>query len=692
MNTKILSTHLERRAMVYLRQSTMKQVYEHRESTARQYDLRERAIALGWNASQVDVVDEDLGRSGTSTERRDGFTRLAEDVAHGRAGAIFSLEVSRLARSSADWHQLLDLCGLADVVLIDEHTVYTLRDYNDRLLLGLKGTMSEAELYWMRLRLHGGQISKARRGEYAFLPPAGYEWDPVASRFRLHPDEQVQRAVRLVFERFRLDGSAYGVVRYFIRHGLALPVRSAASRELQWGPVRYTLVLSMLHNPIYAGAYAYGRHEHWQGLVNGQKRHQQRKLAMGDWKVCLRDHHPGYIDWNEYMANQDKLLKNRTKPETFQYGAAREGSALLQGLVLCGCCGHRMNVQYCGSARRPIYQCRANVGARQCNVVPAKAADTAVARLFLETVKPPELELGLAVVREVERQADDVDRQWNLRLERASYEARLCERRYKAVDPDNRVVARTLEREWNDKLEVVERLERERAEVRRREKLELTAADRARIIELSKNLPAVWNSPSTTNAEKKNLLRMLVQEVTLSRVDVPSAMTRIQVLWQTGAVSDFTIERKDRYTARVNPPQAIAIIETSFLNHDDDWIAKELNRRRLCTGAGKPWSVQSVRRVRIQQQWFRRAHLQREATKPDGDGLYSTHAVAALIGVKPTTVQSWARGGLLEVAERGRRGHSYRFRIDEPTLERLRCEKQAMDQRRAACSSKKAAR
>jgi DNA invertase Pin-like site-specific DNA recombinase len=686
MTDKISRSHLERRATVYLRQSTMKQVYEHRESTARQYDLRERAVALGWDAAQVDVIDDDLGQSGTNTHARDGFQRLAEDVAHGRVGAIFSLEVSRLARSSADWHQLLDLCGLADVVIIDEQAVYTPRDYNDRLLLGLKGTMSEAELYWMRLRLHGGQISKARRGEYAFLPPAGYEWDAAASRFRMDPDENVQRAVRLVFERFRFDGSAYAVARYFIRHSLELPARSAVEGILAWGPPRQTLIISMLHNPIYAGAYVWGRVERRMGLVGGQKRQRQRKLPQNEWKVCLRDRHPGYISWDEFMANKDKLHQNRTRPQAHQRGAAREGSALLQGLVLCGRCGHRMQVDYCGNSRRAIYQCRSIMNADQCYVVPAKAVDDAVTRLFLETVKPPEIELGLAVVREAERQAGDIDRQWKLRLERAQYEARLCERRYKAVDPDNRVVARTLEREWNDKLKAVEQLERQRDEVRHREKVEITPTDRARILDLSKDLTIVWHASTTTHADRKNLLRMLVSEVTVSRVDVPRPMTRVQVLWQTGAVSDFTIDRKTRFDGRATPERAVIFIEQSFATKSDQWIADQLNRRSLRTGAGLPWTLDGVRRVRLQHQWFRRPRKRREATAPNTAGLYSAHAIAAQLGIKTQTVLGWVRSGILTPAERGSPGRPYRFQLDDAVLERLRAEKHTLEQRRAVAS------
>jgi hypothetical protein len=326
------------------------------------------------------------------------------------------------------------------------------------------------------------------------------------------------------------------------------------------------------------------------------------------------------------------------------------------------------------------------VGAEQCYVVPAKAVDTAVVRLFLETVKPPEIELGLAVVREAERQASDVDRQWKLRLERAQYEARLCERRYKAVDPDNRVVARTLEREWNDKLEAVEQLEREREQVRRREKIELTDQDRARILELAKNLSVVWNAPTTSNAERKNLLRMLVREVTVSRVDVPSTMTRVQVLWQTGAVSDFTIERKDRYNARATSPQAIAFIRESFANNTDEWIAAALNRRNLLTGAGMPWSPEGVHRVRYQYQWFHLPRKLAHVTTPDQDGLYSAHAIAARFGVKPSTVLGWARSGIITPAKPGSPGRPYRFQLDAALLKQLEIEKQKQEQRRTVTS------
>lgn len=674
MSEKILPTHLERRATVYLRQSTLKQVHEHRESTARQYALKQRAVDLGWPSDCVDVIDADLGQSGSSTAWREGFQRLAEDVAHGRIGAIFALEVSRLSRSSADWHRLLELCGLADVVIADEQSVYTPRDYNDRLLLGLKGTMSEAEQYWMRLRLEGGRLNKARRGALSFCPPAGFEWDVATARFRFDPDEQVQRAIRLVFERFRLDGSAYAVTRYFAGQGLELPAKDLASKVLRWVDPRASQVLFILHNPIYAGAYVYGRSEERMALVDGKlRRRYKKKLPQAVWKTCLREHHPGYIGWDEFMANQRKLHDNRTNQSVpFQRGAAREGHALLQGLALCGRCAHRMCVHYCGASRRAVYQCRSSRGAGACWVVSGVAIDSAVAELFLAALQPPEIELGLAVLRETERQAGEIDGQWKLRLERSKYEAQLAERRYKAVDPDNRVVARTLESEWNDKLCEVVRLEREHGEVRSREKLELSADDRARILALARDLPSVWNAATTTHAERKNLLRMLVREVVLTPVDVPRRATRVQVLWQTGAVSELMVPRPGKYISIATPAETLALVRELFACEKTDVeIAAELNRRGLQTGAKLAWTVGAVRAVRYDHDLYRPSRKSHRAPGQRADGLCSVQAVALKLGVRPSLVRQWARTGVLEPAIVGGPGRPHWFRIDPAILERL---------------------
>jgi hypothetical protein len=550
--------------------------------------------------------------------------------------------------------------------------VYSPQDYNDRLLLGLKGTMSEAELYWMRLRLQGGKLNKARRGEFHFRPPAGYVWDPGTARFRLDPDEHVQRAVRLVFERFRIDGSAYRVQRYFVCNGLQLPTHDRVTGGIRWVPPRPTQIGHMLHSPLYAGAYVWGRQEHRARLVNGQiRRHNRQRLPQEAWKVCLFDHHPAYIRWEEFMANQRKLDDNRFEAAPDRHGAPREGGALLQGLALCGRCGQRMYVEYVGARRSAQYRCRslsAQGNRSVCWMAAAWPIDEIVAKNFLEAVQPPEIELGFAVVREAEKQSREVDQQWKLRLDRAQYEARLAERRYKAVDPENRVVARTLEVEWNERLRDVEAIENEHREVRRREKIELTDQDRARILALARDLPTVWSATTTTHADRKNLLRMLVEKVTLQPVDVPAPMTRVQVLWQTGAVSEWTVAAATQYG---RTPDAILnlIRELAAELGDDRAIAAELNERGMATGRARRWTARMVQNHRYKHDIPLRDQRDRRA-----DGLYSTHGIAARFEVSSGIVRYWVQKGLLTPAERGLRGR-FLFKLDGATVSRLNAAK-----------------
>lgn len=677
MSDKIQPSHLERHAVVYLRQSDPRQVHQHPESTARQYALQQRAAELGWPPDRIEVIDEDLGQSGASTEWRQGFKRLAEDVAHGRVGAIFALEVSRLARCSADWYRLLDLCGLADVILIDEQSAYTPRNSDDRLLLGLKGAMSEAEQTWMRLRLHGGRLNKARRGELHFNASVGYEWDDVRHRFRLDPDEHVQRAVQLIFERFRLGGSVYAVVRYFERHGLQMPSRDMGSQELHWEAPHYGVVNRMLHNPMYAGAYVFGRRERRTALVDGRVRRCMRKRPQQAWLVCLRDHHPSYITWEEFTANQQKLHDNSPSRRPEQHGATREGHALLQGLALCGKCGRKMRVRYYGRFARARYECRTPLqhGRRHpfCWLVAGRHIDDAVAKLFLDTVQTSEIELGLAVVREAERQSTEVDRQWKLRLDRARYEARLAERRYKAVDPDNRVVARTLEHEWNEKLREVDELELSHQEARQRNKLEISASDRARILALAKDLPRVWHAETTTHGERKNLLRTLVQQVTLTPIDVPQRATRIQVLWRTGAVSDFTIPRPAVATTVTTTEDALEVIRVLADEHRTNAeIADELNSRGFRNSHNGPWNANAIWAARKLHGLPSRARsLQLRRPDQRRDGLYSIHGVAAHLAVPESTVRYWISQGWLRPTEGYRRGVASWFELDPATVKRL---------------------
>lgn len=676
---KIKPKHLSRRAIVYLRQSTLRQVVEHGESTTRQYALADRAEALGWHRDAVDIIDEDLGQSGATTETRGGFRRLAEAVGKGQIGALFALEVSRFARSSADWHQLLDLCGWGDVLIVDEQGVFDPKDPNDRLLLGLKGQMSEAEKYWMRLRMHGAKLSRARRGELSLIPPTGYVWDASVGQLVFDPDEQVQATIRLVFERFLTEGTAHGLRAWFLRHKLLLPVRHRGETEVSWVGPRPRTIQDILHSPIYAGAYVYGRRESRTLLVDGARKTSIVALPRDQWRVFLPDHHPAYISWEQYLANQEKLKANRsTSKAPAGHRAALDGASLLQGLVLCGKCGSRMHVYYAGHNRRLVYKCVSPLGSGTgmgaCWTVAGTAIDAQVAEAFLAAAQPPELELALAVSREAERQADEIDEQWRLRLERARYEARHAERRYKAVDPDNRVVARTLEGQWEEKLRELEEVEREYERARQRQKVVLSDEDRRRILDLARDLPRVWRASSTTNQQRKNLLRILVSEVTLTPIDVPQRTTRVQVLWEGGAVTEYQLPRA-RHVSGVHvdadtEERLRRLVLAGRLDHE---IAEELNRDARTTGKGRRWDTEAVARVRRRLKVARPGSFPGNQPLPDrrADGMYSTRGVAARLGVQQRTVSRWVKVGLLEVADGGGARQATWFKLDEQTIDRL---------------------
>lgn len=677
MSTKIKNSHLTRSAVIYLRQSTLKQVRENTESTIRQYDLQKRATMLGWSPKALIVIDEDLGQSGSSTQGRTGFLRLAEDIAQGRVGAVFALEVSRLARNSADWHQLLDLCGWANTVIADDQSVYDPQDPNDRLLLGLKGQMSEAEKYWLKMRMQGARISKALRGELSITPPSGYQRDEATGSLRLDPDEQVQQAIRLIFKRFEIDGSACGVRRYFIENNLKMPVRRLRDvGEIKWISPRPRTVTDMLHSPIYAGAYVYGRREVRTQIVDGKPRHNTIKgLPRKDWKVFIPDHHPAYITWEQYLANQKKLSDNTTS----RMGAAREGMALLQGIVICGRCGHSMTVSYQKGRINPEYVCRApmtnGVGVKKCWTVAASRIDQKVAELFVEASRPPELELALAVSKETAKQASDLDRQWRLRLEKVRYEAKLAERRYRAVDPDNRVVARTLEIDWEQKLNDLSDVERDYAAACQVRKVTLSEDDRMRILALARDLPRVWNAPTTTHAQRKTILRMLVKHVTLSPIDVPIRQTRIQILWDGSAVTDVKVDRPQHPATRETPPEVTARIkELVEAGNYDVEIAPVLNSEGLRTCGGKRWTDHRVGIVRRWRGWSRPYALKHGKCNPDrrDDGLYSTKGVAKKFGVTRINVQTWVDQGLLKATDGGGMGRASWFKMDTRTIETLR--------------------
>ncbi len=456
-SSKIKPVHTQRAAFVYIRQSSPSQVENNRESTARQYALVNRACELGWPAEQVIVVDEDLGISGASVANRSGFTRMISEVALGRVGIVLGLEVSRLARNNADWYRLLDLCGMTDTLIGDSDGLYHPALFNDRLVLGLKGTMSEAELHIIRARLEGGIRNKAARGELRRGLPVGLVWGERDGEVRFHPDQSVTGAIRTVFDRFTELGSARKVWLWFRSEGLMLPLRQGMQGEVRWVAPTYTAIHHILTNPVYAGAYVYGKTKHERYIdETGNVRKRTRHLPIGEWMVLLPEHHAGFIDWATYQANQERIDSN-AHPEPHQGGGAvREGAALLQGLAVCGNCGRRLRTHYVGRAASPGYHCAGKqvVEGRglYCLNVGGVSIDRAVVRAFLQAVTPAAVEATLAAKRQLEANRNAALSQWRLEAERSRYEAERAERRYRTVDPENRLVARGLEAEWENRL------------------------------------------------------------------------------------------------------------------------------------------------------------------------------------------------------------------------------------------------
>src|SRR5262249_52003361 len=508
---KIQDRHLDRLAIVYIRQSTPYQVLNHRESRERQYALADHAVALGWPRDRVVIIDDDQAQSARTADARSGFHRILAEVTMEHVGLILGIEMSRIARNNRDWHNLLEMCAVVGTILADEDGVYDPNDPSDRLLLGLNGLMSEYEAIIMRNRLERGRLNKAQRGELFQKVPSGSVKLP-SGGVALDPDEQARDVVRLIFDQFQELGSIYGVFHYLVRNGIRLGMRlqSGPQRgQLTWRrPVLATLN-QMLHNPTYAGAYAYGRRRDEPGArVAGRHGRGQRWLPISEWKVLLKDHLPAYIGWEQYLANLRRLEQNRSLAGT--PGTPRGGVALLTGLVVCGTCGHRMHASY-PSKSAAYYSCeqhlKVGTGPR-CHGLRTTPVDDLVARQVVRALEPAALELSLQAARDVRRERDRLHRHWQQQLERARYESGRAERQYHAVEPENRLVARTLERRWEEALGSQRQLEEEYDRFRRDQPAELSEDELARIAALSRDIPALWDAPATTPAERKEIVRL----------------------------------------------------------------------------------------------------------------------------------------------------------------------------------------
>jgi DNA invertase Pin-like site-specific DNA recombinase len=664
--SKVSADHLRRDAYLYVRQSSLYQVANNTESSRRQYDLRGRAVALGWPAERVIVIDVDQGQSGASATDREGFQRLVADVSLGKAGIVLGLECSRLARNNADWHRLLELCSLSSTLICDEDGLYDPGQVNDRLLLGLKGTISEAELHFIRARLQGGLLAKAARGELRVRLPVGLAYDQLGN-VTLDPDAEVRGAVAHLFKCFEQTGSAHAVVKQFAAERLRFPGRHAPggphAGETYWKPLRHDLVLFTLHNPRYAGAYFYGRRKQLTDIDG----HTRTVIKPRDqWTVLIEDAHPGYISFEQYERNQQTLAANAAaRGDERRAGPAREGPALLQGLVVCGKCGKRMTVSYhkrCNGEPQPDYHCSREgiqTGTPPCQTICGAGIDAAVASLVLDQLTPLAIETALAVSTELQQRAADSDRIRQMGVQRAEHAAEAARRRYLAVDPTNRLVADQLEADWNNKLRELADAKDEYERATQAGNRPLTDEQQARIRALATDLPALWNNPATPVRERKRLIRLLVTDVTLIR---GNEQITAHVRLSGGQQRTLTVPRPLRaWEAHTTPPATITLIDKLLADHTYDQAVRILNQQGLTGGWGHPFTVVSLTQL-CKNRGIASHHERLRAA-----GMLTLKEIAEQFGVSTQTIKVWQRRG--DITGRridGRRAHLYHSGQNRP--------------------------
>lgn len=650
---KVKASHLKRNAYLYIRQSTLRQVLENTESTQRQYALRQQAVALGWPLERIVVIDTDLGQSGASAADREGFQRLVTEVSLARAGIVMGLEVSRLARNSMDWHRLLEISALTGTLILDEDGVYDPAHFNDRLLLGLKGTMSEAELHVLRARLQGGIQNKARRGELFIRPAMGFVYN-ADGKLVMDPDQQVQQSVRVLFETFQRTGSAMATVKFFAEQGLQFPrhVHTGPNKgDTVWAGLEHSRVLRILHNPRYTGAFVYGRTRTRRTLEGGWV---VEDVPREEWSVLIREAHAGYIDWDEYERNQRRLQDNCQA-----YGAdrrkspPREGPALLQGLLICGCCGKRMTVRY--HSRRgqlqPDYLCqREGIEHAEpiCQHIPGASIDETVGNILLEALTPVTLEVALFVQEELQARLEEADRLRQQQVERSRYEAELARRRYLRVDPDNRLVADSLEADWNDKLKMLTEAQQLCDRQREQDRQAVSEQQRAAILTLASSFPQLWRDPSTPDRERKRIVRLLLEDVTLIRGE----QITLHLRFKGGAHRTIQLPLPLRsWEQRQTSQEAVKEIDRLLDVKTYPEIAAQLNQSGLLSGEGKPFTARIIARLQRSYSLMSRYDRLRKA------GMLTLEEMADVLGLHPQRVKIWHRHGLI-------RGHAYNGKND----------------------------
>jgi DNA invertase Pin-like site-specific DNA recombinase len=640
---KVTPQHLAHDAYLYIRQSTPRQVLENTESTQRQYALRDRAVALGWPLERVHVIDCDLGKSGSQSASRDGFQKLVSEVALGKAGLVMGLEVSRLARNSADWHRLIELCSLAGALILDEDGIYDPANFNDRLLLGLKGTMSEAELHFLKARMRGGMINKARRGELEMRPPIGlvYRDDGVLI---LDPDTEVKAAMRLVFDTFEKTGSAMQTTKIFREQGLLFPRRirkGLGNGELHWAQASHSRIIQVLHNPRYAGAFVYGRVRR-RLLPDGK--HSTIKVPRSDWQFVIPGIHGGYISWEQFEVNQKRLAENAMGFGGMRNaGPAREGPALLQGRVICGICGERMGIHYSVAYHQvtPTYVCQeASVrkSEKVCQRVPGRVVDEAISNLLLELMQPMTLHFALAVQQEVEARFAETDALRRKHVERAQYEAELARRRYMNVDPDNRLVIDSLEAEWNNKLRALAEAQEQYEQQTQKQRKLVDSQMSNQLLSLAADFPHVWNDSSVEHRERKRILRLLIEDATL----INGEEIQVHVRLRGGATRSLNLARPLPIAQiRKTKPEVVAEIDGLLDLYCDREVAEVLNRQQRRTWQGEVFNLKKIAHIR---QAF---NLKSRFSRLRARGLLTAKEMSERFDVTFTTINAWGRKGLL---------------------------------------------
>ncbi len=648
MLSKIQNHHKEKKAYVYIRQSTMGQVRFNQESTERQYALKEKALQLGWTQNAIRILDQDLGKSGAQSSDRQDFKLLVADVSMNKVGAILSLEASRLSRSNTDWHRLLELCALTETLIIDEDGCYNPSDFNDQLLLGMKGTMSQAELHFIRARLLGGKLNKAKKGELRFPLPVGLCYDD-ENRIVPDPDEEVRNAITLLFSFFDETGSAYGVVKKFGNSGLSFPKRSYGgiwNGKLIWGHLSHNRVLQVLKNPSYAGVYTFGRYQAKKTITrNGDVQSRSVKMPMDEWKVKIMEHHKGYISWETFLKNQEILKKNQTNgEEILTSSAAREGKAILQGLLLCGKCGRKISVRYKGNGgNHAMYECnhmkREGLSGNACLSIRADIPDAGISNRILEIIKTDQIQIALKAFENLAERENLIDRQWKMKIEKAEYEAQLAGRRYEEVDPSNRLVAETLEKRWETTLNKVEEAKKQFDIHQQKHSIQISKEQRLKIVALAKNIPRLWSCSTTKEKDRKRILRLLIKDITVDKLSKEKKVV-LHIRWQGGAIEDMSLKLPPRYYDKLR-------YSTEMINHvrelakssTDDEIAEIFNRKKMLSSTNRPFTKKMI-------SWIRHKHSI-PAPKLKHPDECSVKQLCDKFGISKNVVYYWIERGII---------------------------------------------